>query len=52
VKNGVFGDLKAKTCAKPPFFLPFLAISDGCEGLYDFNESDQHHPQAGHSPCQ
>ncbi len=31
----------------PPLFLPFLAISYGCEGIYDFYESIHHHPWAG-----
>jgi hypothetical protein len=51
-KNGIFGDLFAKTCAKPSIFLPFLYISGGLEGLFDFYDLLHHHPWTGHSPRQ
>jgi hypothetical protein len=43
-KNGVFGDLYAKTCAKPPVILKFSYISGGFEGLFDCYDPLQHHP--------
>ncbi len=51
-KTAFSGIERPKRARNHPFFLPFLAISYGCEGLYDFYESVHHHPQAGHSPRQ
>jgi hypothetical protein len=52
VKNGVFGDLKAKMCAKLPVFPPFSYILGGLEGLFDFYDPLHHHPWTGRYPCQ
>jgi hypothetical protein len=49
-KNGVFGDLQAKTWQNRPFFLQFSSISGNFEGLFDFPL--HHHPWTGHSPRQ
>jgi hypothetical protein len=51
-KNGVFGNLKAKTCAKPSTFSLFLHISGGLEGLFDFYDPLHHHAWIGRSPRQ
>jgi hypothetical protein len=33
-------------------FLPFLYISGGLEGLFDFYDPLHRHPLTGRSPCQ
>ncbi len=48
VKNGIFGDMFAKTCAKL-LFLPFSYILGGLEVLFDFYDLLHHHSQTGHS---
>jgi hypothetical protein len=51
-KTAFFGNLLAKTCAKPPILSPFLPISGGLEGLFNFYDPLHHHPWTGRSPRQ
>ncbi len=51
-ENGIFGNLFAKTYAKPPNSSPFSYISGGLEGLFDFYDLLHHHPRTRHSPRQ
>jgi hypothetical protein len=51
VKNGVFGDLFAKTCAKPPVFFADSYILGGLEGLFDFYTFSTTIPGPGTPPA-
>jgi hypothetical protein len=50
VKNGVFGDLKAKKCRKPPVFFAGIVNFRLRVGIFDSFDSLHHHPLSGHSP--
>jgi hypothetical protein len=50
-KNGVFGDLLAKTCAKPPAFSPFSYISGGWKAYLTSMTPSTTTPGPGASDC-